>query len=325
MQKVLFATFLTRQLWENRSRQIVFSLLFLLCATLSSAQEAALRAGGDSDQDGISEVLEQALLTQFAPTFMISRQQCSSLPARFISGVLGPTVQVENGTIYGEVFPVTPIGTSELTAEIHFYHLWREDCGAHGHLLDAEHVSVLVRPSASHLSAAGWKALYWYAAAHQNTVCDVSQITAPQQFMPRSEAPPYDASPHQPDRQRGEPNRPMNGSLSIRSSQWPLAIKMNSSDFPAGALSRLDHLPLTEIAFNAGKHPMQGTIAISGLTADRLASSGNDTANAISVGEQTTSNALKKSYRNTIHVLGGATRRVGKALGLNPETGPPQR
>ena len=110
-----------------------------------------------------------------------------------------------------------------------------------------------------------------------------------------------------------------------RSVQGEQTLEMNSSDFPAGALSRLDHLPLTEIAFNAGKHPMQGIIAISGLTADRLASSGNDTANAISVGEQTTSNALKKSYRNTIHVLGGATRRVGKALGLNPETGPPQR
>ena len=124
-----------------------------------------------------SDAVEQALLSQFAPTFMVSRQECSSLPARFTSGVLAPTLQVENGTIYGEVFPVTSIGRSELTAEIHFYHLWREDCGAHGHPLDAEHVSVLVRPSASHLSAAGWKALYWYAAAHQNTVCDVSQIT----------------------------------------------------------------------------------------------------------------------------------------------------
>jgi len=124
-----------------------------------------------------SDAVEQALLSQFAPTFMVSRQECSSLPAQFTSGVLTPTVQVENGTIDGEVFPVTPIGTSELTAEIHFYHLWREDCGAHGQPLDAEHVSVLVRPSASLQSlAGGWKALYWYAAAHQNTVCDVSQI-----------------------------------------------------------------------------------------------------------------------------------------------------
>src|SRR5215467_6738015 len=30
--------------------------------------------------------------------------------------------------------------------------------------------------SACDLSSATWKAVYWYAAAHENTVCDVSQI-----------------------------------------------------------------------------------------------------------------------------------------------------
>ena len=41
-----------------------------------------------------------------------------------------------------------------------------------GHLLDAEHVSALI--SRGH--ATKWKALYWYAAAHEDTVCDDSQI-----------------------------------------------------------------------------------------------------------------------------------------------------
>lgn len=86
-------------------------------------------------------------------------------------------MKAENGTINGQPFPAkTPVSGAR-TVELHFYHLWRQDCGAHSHSLDAEHVSALVRASMLDGSAIQWKALYWYAAAHEDTVCDVSQIT----------------------------------------------------------------------------------------------------------------------------------------------------
>ena len=58
----------------------------------------------DSDHDGISDALEQSLLLQFAPTFMVD-------PARLLQTSCGvqsqsgnPDVEVEDGTIYGQVF-----------------------------------------------------------------------------------------------------------------------------------------------------------------------------------------------------------------------------
>jgi len=279
---------------------------------------------------------------------MVSEKECSRLPAEFVSGNPVPTLQAENGTIYGEVFPVAIEDTSQPSAESHFYYLWKQDCGSHGHPLDAEHVSVLVRGLASDPSAASWKALYWYAAAHQNTVCDVSQI---------SRASTLDAEHHgatiwisagkhasflaetlcgrgcggdvcqemQPAVisqivNLGEPDQPMNGSAWISSRNWPLAAKMNSTDFPADAIARLNDLPPTEIAwFNAGKHPMQGTIAVSGITANALANSGQNTMDALAVSEDSTSNALKASYQNTVKALGNTARSVGRALRLTPK------
>jgi len=52
---------------------------------------------------------------------------------------------------------------------IHFYHLWKMTAGAWTHL-DTEHVAVLVSASERDVTAAKWKAVYWYAAAHENTV-----------------------------------------------------------------------------------------------------------------------------------------------------------
>ena len=121
----------------------------------------------------------------------------------------------------------------------------------------------------------------------------------------------------------GEPSQPMNGSDWIASSEWPLTAKMNSTDFPDAAVARLNSLPPTEIAwFNAGKHPMQGTIAVSGTTATALANSGQNTMSAISVGENSTSNALKRSYKNTVKALGSTTRNVGKALRIGTKKEP---
>ncbi len=123
----------------------------------------------DSDHDGLSDALEDALLAQFAPQFMLSVHDCSIRPAQFVPFQANPVVQQDNGTIYGQVFPRA--GHAD-QVEVHYFHLWRSDCGEMGHNLDTEHVSALL----SRDRESTWKALYWYASAHEDTVCDASQI-----------------------------------------------------------------------------------------------------------------------------------------------------
>ncbi len=107
----------------------------------------------------------------------------------------------------------------------------------------------------------------------------------------------------------------MNGSLWISSTRWPLAIKMAGTDFPPAPIARLNELPSTDIAwFNAGRHPSQQVIAISGTTADALGSSGENTVSAISVAGDSTGNAIQKGYRKTINALGTSARHTGKFL-----------
>ncbi|MDW5265586.1 MULTISPECIES: hypothetical protein [Acidobacteriaceae] len=325
----------------------------------------------DSDHDGLSDALEQSLLVQFAPTFMIGRHDCSDVPAEFRPGSVRPIVKAENRTIYGEVFPakgsVRGVGADEPLVEIHFYHLWKLDCGEHPHPLDAEHVAVLVRSSDGDPASAKWTAMYWYAAAHENTVCDVSQIARASTLKAEDRGARVWVSPGKhasylnstlcqrgcgADRceemkplgqgkliNLGEPGHPMNSALFISSSLWPLAGKMETTNFPEAAVARLNRLPETDIAwFRAGRHPVQGIIAISSSTEGALAQSGRNTTNAISgagdstdaaisVAEDSTGNALQKSYRKTGHALGTSAKHVGKALHVVPKTehsDPPQ-
>jgi hypothetical protein len=103
----------------------------------------------------------------------------------------------------------------------------------------------------------------------------------------------------------GEPGHAMNGSLWIGSPSWPLAVKMATTDFPPAAITRLDELSPTDIAwFNSGRHPAQGAIAVSSSTADAIRDSNNNTASAITLAGDSTNNALQKSFNNTIHGLG---------------------
>ncbi len=262
-------------------------------------------------------------------------------------------VESEDGTIYGQVFPAKDSIDGAPAAEIHYYHLWRIDCGPHGHPLDAEHVSVLVRASKPDLASATWKALYWYAAAHENTVCDVSQIAHASTLHAEDAGPSVWISPGKhasylnqalcekgcgADRcenmtalapaklvNLGEPGYPMNGSVFIGSSAWPLSAKMSETNFPAPALARLGELPDSEIAwFNQGKHPRQGIIAISSTTGQAITGGGRDTLSGISTAEDSGGSALHKSYRHTRHALGTSAQHVGKALGIQKHPAPPK-
>lgn len=320
----------------------------LLCAVLLLFLPFALAAQSaqslDSDGDGFTDSLEQSLLTQFSPRFYIGQQECAGLPAVFQPGVLQPTPQAEDGTVYGQVFPVKVAGAAAPMAEIRFYDLWDRDCGAHGHSLDTEHVAVLAEASSSDLSTAKWKAVYWYAAAHENTVCDVSQLARAKDLNAEQEGAKVWLSPgkhaaylakslcnhgcgaDQCEAMKsmrtsriinlGEPGHPMNGSDFAASKEWPLEQKMSRTDFPPEPVARLEALPVGDIAwFNAGRHPAQGVIAVSYTTGEAIAGSGQNTDAALALASDKTGNALQKSYRNTKHALGTAARNVDKALG----------
>ncbi len=326
---------------------LVFTVLALAFTGLEllPAQEIhpILSSHVDTDKDGFSDELEQSLLQQFAPRFMVSRSDCSYVPAEFAAGLGTPKVASENATIYGQVFPAKQLNAPKPLAEIHFYHLWKQDCGANGHPLDAEHVSVLIQASGDDLSSARWQALYWFAAAHQNTVCDVSQIARASTLRAEEHGAPVwiSAGKHasylsetlckggcghdQCERMEalpigkiinvGETGQPMNGALWVNSPRWPLAAKMNETDFPAAALARWNELPLTEIAgFHGGRHPAQGVIAISSATADALGGSSENTVNAISLASEAAGNAVEKSYSNTLRALGSSAGHVSKFL-----------
>jgi hypothetical protein len=321
------------------SRWLVLS--FLLHSLAIAAQNAQ---PADSDKDGLSDDIEQSLLTQFSPHFYVGQHDCAGLPAAFQPGLLQPTPQAEDGTVYGQVFPVKIAGVTDPLVEIHFYDLWGRDCGAHGHQFDAEHVAVLVQASDRDLSAAKWKAVYWYAAAHENTVCDVSQLARASALKAEEDgaqvwiSPDKHAAylakslcnhgcgadqceamkPMQTSRiiNLGEPGHPMNGSDFVASKAWPLEQKMDHTDFPPEPIARLNKLPHDDIAwFNAGRHPAQGVVAVSYTTGEAIAGSGENTDAALALASDKTGNALGKSYRNTKHALGTTVRDVGKALG----------
>jgi hypothetical protein len=321
----------------------------LLAYTPLFGQQAAPhpQSHADSDRDGLSDALEQRLLNQFMPRFMVGAHDCSIRPAEFKPGIAIPDVEADNGTIYGQAFPSKDADDGPMLAELHYYHLWRKDCGGHGHPLDTEHVAVLVRASDTDLSSATWKAVYWYAAAHENTVCDVSQIArastlhaedhgATVWISPGKHASylnetlcqrgcgadrcehmtplsPATASPAVIN--LGEPGSPMNGSLFIASAAWPLQAKMSASNFPPAPISRLEELPETDIAwFNPGRHPTQGVIAKSSATEQALANSSHDTVSAISVAGSSTGDAISTAGDSTNGAISTAGDSTGNAL-----------
>ncbi len=343
------------------ARLAALSLVAILSLSLLPIHAQQLQPATDaidSDHDGISDSTEQALLQQFAPTFFVSRRDCSNLPAEFEPESSTPHALAENGTIYGQVFPSKTSTPAAPTAEIHYYHLWKSDCGLHSHPLDTEHVAVLVRAVTSD-PATSWKALYWYAAAHENTVCDVSQIARASTLHHQDNGVRIWISPGKhasyfsetlcqsgcgADRCQamvalapaaiinlGEPAAPMNGSLFIASTAWPLAAKMSNSNFPPQQIARLDTLPENEIVwFNTGRHPMQGVIAISSATEQSLAGSSqstttalsgaaDSTSNALSLAGDSTTSALHKTYTHVKAALATSTQHVQDALQPSPK------
>jgi hypothetical protein len=329
---------------------------------LFTAKVATSQVGGpDRDGDGLSDVLEAELLMKFEPRWMVAKEDCSVRPARFAEGMAKPTVVEEDGTVYGQAFPVR---SRRDEVELHFYQLWRRDCGRLGHALDAEHVAVLLRRSEAADEKAEWKAVYWYAAAHEDTVCDASQVTRASTLDAENKGAKVWISPGKHgsflneelcshgcggDRcvemeemkasdvvNLGEPSAVMNGAVWASSPLWPLAEKMRRSDFSEARVERLERLPGTDVAWaNPSKRPAQAAIyggnsavngvAVGGRNTDTaLVLANGKTSGAMDKAQKNTGTALTKSYRSVVKALGGAAKSTGKALGVekSEETDP---
>lgn len=310
----------------------------------------------DLDGDTLPDAFEQALLERFLPRFFVSRNECAELPAEFAAHEPEPRALAANGVIYGQAFPVTAGGESRL--ELHYFHLWAKDCGRWGHPLDVEHVSALLAAPetdapAAETAATEWRALYWYAAAHEDTVCDVSHgahakaLGAERQgakvFVSRAKHASYLSrerckfgcggdeckKPEEIGVPRvinlGEKGRPLNGAIFVSSARWPMERKLGS-DFTAAALQQLSAAsPKDIVAVNSGLPPVRATILageeiLSGAgtgmrhTDGALQNGAAATDNALNTSHEATGNALKSGYRATENAVGRAFRATGRFL-----------
>ena len=330
-------------------RLLLSAVLLFVLVSIASAQTSKVDASPDTDHDGVSDGIEKMLLTQFAPHFMVSGDDCSLRPAEFVRSLATPKIQDENGTIYGQAFPRAG-NTNQV--ELHYYHLWRRDCGTLGHKLDAEHVSALVARD----NAANWKALYWYAAAHENTVCDASQIVrassvdgelhGAEVWISRGKHASFLGAAVCThgcggDRCRdmmplpaagiinlGEQSMAMNGAIWAMSPEWPLAQKMSHSDFTPARTTRADQLPAASIAWAVpekrpihaailgGNSALAGTSTGMNAAGAALDAASTNTGTALNTASSSTANGLAKSARGVKNALLVAARKLGMS---NPQ------
>lgn len=300
-------------------------------------------AAQDSDHDGLTDTFEAALVQQFIPRVMLSRPDCSGKPALFASEEALPTPRRDDGTVYAQAFPRSLNGKQRSSTEIelHFYFLWRVDCGRMGHPLDAEHVSALLHGSGN--NPADWHAVYWYAAAHEDTVCDASQVTRASTLQAETHGATVWISQGKHasflaeelcrngcggDRcvnlgsmtvpsviNLGELSAPMNGATWVSSANWPLAEKMRRSDFTTARIDRLQQLPVTDIAWaNPALRPEQAAISGANAAIDGTLIGGNATSDALALGNRHTNTALVLATAHTDNAISAAEQSTGNSL-----------
>jgi hypothetical protein len=310
----------------------------LLCLTVLGI---AYSSEADTDGDGLSDRFEQALLLRFAPRLHISASDCDIAPSEFEPGSPVPNVKARNGTIYGQVFPAKPDGAAAGLIEIHFYHLWGSDCGLTPHPLDAESVSGLLRADRNRLLPEAWQAVFWYAAAHESTLCDMSNAAT---------AAAVEAVEHGPDVwvsrgkhasflsrdlcsqgcggdlcdsdqklqisrviNLGEPGAPMNGSDWSSSASWPLASKMTPRY--TGAL--IERMPTgREVAVVPARDFARGTrttVNVAARTYGSMASANRSTNAGLTMGARGTATGLELAGDSTTRSATHAERSLASA------------
>ena len=306
----------------------------------------------DSDRDGLSDVQEQALLERFIPRFQVSKQDCAVKPALFAEGIAKPTVVARDGTIYGQVTPHRDSGVGDVSVEVHYYDLWSVDCGRMGHALDAEHVSVLLRAKNWDSPVEDWKAVYWFAAAHEGTMCDASQIATAKALDAEKQGATVwistgkhgaflseqictqgcggdrctEMTPLETKRvvNIGEAGAAMHNAVWVGSAMWPLAAKM-ASDFTQAGMARLDQGDGVPVEVNGAHGSVKGTIYVANSVADNLETSGANTSAALSMADAQTEDALSRSAKATGDALKKSATAVGRFLHLDDKDKKPDQ
>jgi hypothetical protein len=304
----------------------------------------AMASQEDSDGDGLGDRFEQLLLERFAPELMLSARECDGLPAEFQPGKEAPVLLAKNGTVYGQVFPIDLRGRSGAFIEIHYYHLWNSDCGLNGHALDVEHVSALLSAESITAPVPEWDARYWYAAVHEDTICDASHAVRSSFAGSGSRGPSLsissgkhasfldrklcgggcgadDCREMKPVRisklvNLGEPGAPMNETCWAQWPGWNLSSKMKT-DFPEALLARLDSIEYPAvIPANGALPPIKGTIHAGSSTAEAVAATNNKTGAAVVSTGGAVGTSLDKSKRETGNFVERAARGFWKALSM---------
>jgi hypothetical protein len=319
---------------------MILASFLLLMALASEVSPKSFPA--DSDSDGLADELEQELLAKFAPKFMLSSKECDGLPAEFRQGIQEPKLLAKNGTIYGQVFPVALPGKPGSYVEIHYYHLWNRDCGLNGHELDAEHASALIGAPSSSDPLILWKAKYWFAAAHEDTICDASHAAQSRFINAEQQGPTIyiSAGKHASflDQELcrggcggdacsemkpmamnktinlGERRAPMNGVSWIEWQGWPLAAKMNT-DFPESVLEKIEARESAAIIpVNDSLAPIKGTMLAGSSTAKALVMADRKNDAAVTSAGRAIGASTAKSTERTASAFKRAARAVWKAL-----------
>lgn len=292
----------------------------------------------DLDRDGLEDDFEQELLERFRPGFVISDKDCDGRPASFRPGRRDPQVLARDGTIYGQAFPL-PGGFVEL----HYFHLWANDCGRSSHPLDIEHVAVRLESGPS-----GWRATHWFAAAHQDTPCDLGQAALATvlkatehginvfvshgkhaSFLSQESCGKGCGSDRCKEPMRplargalinlGEWGAPLNGATWTASERWAFAPKLRT-DFDESVLRQVHEGKREIVYLKPGLAPARATVRGLNEGADGLALADEKTTGAVAKAEDHTGRALGTSYEKTKGALKKATGATGGFLGIGKKS-----
>ncbi len=312
----------------------VFTLLWLLAPDAPPA---------DADRDRLPDEFEDRILQVFRPKFHVSRTDCDVLPSEFEPGTRAPKSVARNGAIYGQVFPVTFSGRPGAFLEVHFLHLWKQDCGRAGHALDAEHVSALLTAPALDAPVHDWKAVYWYAAAHEGTLCDAgngaraealdAERKGPHVWISHGKHASYLTldlckvrgcggdlcrdmvlAPEGPLINLGEWDHPRNGATWVRGGAWNMRPKFQS-DFTPELMAMFDVLgPQGAGSVNASLKPVKAVMMAGGEAAGGVQTAGQQTDQALHKADRHATSAVDKAASSTGSALSRALRSTGRSI-----------
>ena len=316
---------------------VIMRTFLVLGVLLEGLANTSFASATDRDGDGVSDALEQALVERFRPQFWLDVNECAEQTAEFQVDSVEPRVLAHNGAIYVRVSPSTVLGSDRAALVVSYYHLWDQDCGPLSpHPLDVEYVSALIIAPSQASSADDWVALYWYAAAHEDTICDTSNAaqaeaiaavtSGPSVWIARGKHASYLSRalcsqrgcgvdtcremvvmPPGPLINLGEADAPADGAEWIASEDWPLTAKLNA-DFDLALVTRLDASEGTVLArVNGQWRPQHFSLSIG---SDILKALGKANGGLLEADEKT-KNALKRSFLAVGRALGAAASFVG--------------